>query len=1133
MLSLTQIFLHNWHRFSHHVISVEDSLYLAGHNGSGKSSVLDALQMVLVADLHQVRFNSSAQDRSARNLDSYVRGKIGESRWLRPGNTVAYIALEFSDKQTGKQTTLGVCIEAGEGRTPERTYFILPEPLDPGLFVVEGRPLPRRELKQMMTTARNHRGARTYDQITEYQAELLNRLGGLHERFRDLFLRALTFQPIRNIREFVEQWLLTPRPLDVETLQKVVDRLSNLSSSAQEVENKLAALQAITARQAEIRRLQDLNYQYIVLAALLQVVQAQSRIDAYEQRCDRLQQQVRRGQTEMADLKLAVQGSQDALLEAQLRLRESGVVRRRDELQRQISELQAEASARRNQWQSIRRELQQEAEILRHLLPATDHLPGLEGSAADMLRSLLDHIAALSPQEPPTADLAAQLDGVIPALEEFLTKTQEHYFRLRQEIESLRERGKVLEQELAQLRHEYTRDGASAAKQRLTYPQTTERLRDLLIPLVGARPPLLCELLEIPDERWQNAVEALLGQRRFTIILQPGYFDAGLRILDEARAQEKLYDAGLLDIERIKNDGRPAQAESLALQVTVALPALRPYIDTVLGDIIICDHVSQLRKYRRSVTPEVVVYGEWTARAIPPARYTPWFIGKRAQRSQIEVREKELAGIGNRLAELAPAVAQVEGQVGRLKRWHQLAQLRQRLQAPLDERPLRELIAEHTAELQSLDLSGVQGLEQEVQRLSGLVSSQREAERQRLTQVVGWETELRSQQGELILARRELAEREQQATQMRGRYPEVVATVENLLAQRIQGAVRDAPAENSQDISHSPLDLGEAIRNTEIAARNFETRAMNEQRLLAQDATTYNTLYQFAARAADPAEGRYAQEAERLGGTELPKYKEQIAQARSEAEEELREHVLHRLREQILGARQELERLNDTLTRHEFHGERYRFRYQPAEEVREFYDLINDAQLLGAGSLFESQFYQDHKMTFDRFYELLTRAPRSESEHLEQEQLTDYRRYLHYDIEVTHPDGRTSRLSRIMDQTSGGETQTPFYLAIATSFVQLYRIDERSGRSTIRLVVFDEAFSKMDQDRIGATLDLFQRFNLQVITATPLERCEYLVPKVCTSLVLTAAGDTVLVEPYRNYAARLEAADPLGKSYAG
>ncbi len=147
--------------------------------------------------------------------------------------------------------------------------------------------------------------------------------------------------------------------------------------------------------------------------------------------------------------------------------------------------------------------------------------------------------------------------------------------------------------------------------------------------------------------------------------------------------------------------------------------------------------------------------------------------------------------------------------------------------------------------------------------------------------------------------------------------------------------------------------------------------------------------------------------------------------------------------------------------------------------------------------------------------------PQSEAERREQDHMIGYRRYLNYDIEITHANGQISRLSRIMGQTFGGETQTPFYLTIAASFVQLYRIGERDSRPILRLVAFDEAFSKMDQDRIGATLDLFQQFGLQIITATPLERCEYLVPKICTSLVLSTIGDGVWIEPYRNYVARM------------
>ncbi|NJP07748.1 MAG: hypothetical protein HC837_20085 [Chloroflexaceae bacterium] len=317
-------------------------------------------------------------------------------------------------------------------------------------------------------------------------------------------------------------------------------------------------------------------------------------------------------------------------------------------------------------------------------------------------------------------------------------------------------------------------------------------------------------------------------------------------------------------------------------------------------------------------------------------------------------------------------------------------------------------------------------------------------------------------------------------------------------------------------------DWDEAIQQAQQLAREIEAQTNPGHSAADPGGTAYNTRYQFAAQAADPDEQRYAEEEQRLTATELPHFREQIQQAQREAEEELREHVLHRLREQILVARQQLERINDALARLEFHGERYRFISQPAEERRAFYELIDGTHRIGPGSLFQSEFYAEHKEDFDQLYAALTHTPQSEREQRELEHLTDYRRYLSYDIQVTHGDGRTSNLSKIIGQTSGGETQTPFYLTIAASFVQLYHIHDRNGRPTIRLVAFDEAFSKMDQDRIGATLDLFQQFGLQIITATPLERCEYLVPKICTTLVLTAVSDTVLIEPYRNYDARLE-----------
>ena len=72
---------------------------------------------------------------------------------------------------------------------------------------------------------------------------------------------------------------------------------------------------------------------------------------------------------------------------------------------------------------------------------------------------------------------------------------------------------------------------------------------------------------------------------------------------------------------------------------------------------------------------------------------------------------------------------------------------------------------------------------------------------------------------------------------------------------------------------------------------------------------------------------------------------------------------------------------------------------------------------------------------------------------------------------------------------SGGETQTPFYIAVLASFAQLYRVNDatRFG-NTVRLVVFDEAFNKMDSDRITESVLLLRKMGLQAIICTPPDK---------------------------------------------
>ena len=122
---------------------------------------------------------------------------------------------------------------------------------------------------------------------------------------------------------------------------------------------------------------------------------------------------------------------------------------------------------------------------------------------------------------------------------------------------------------------------------------------------------------------------------------------------------------------------------------------------------------------------------------------------------------------------------------------------------------------------------------------------------------------------------------------------------------------------------------------------------------------------------------------------------------------------------------------------------------------------------------------------------------------------TDYRSYLDYDIEIRKKDGSFQKFSDIYGEKSGSETQVPYYVAIAASFYQLYRFG-----NSVRLMLLDEAFDKMDDERIKAMMEFFNSLDLQVILATPPAKIEIIGEQVGTILTAIRADRASIVEEY-------------------
>lgn len=166
--------------------------------------------------------------------------------------------------------------------------------------------------------------------------------------------------------------------------------------------------------------------------------------------------------------------------------------------------------------------------------------------------------------------------------------------------------------------------------------------------------------------------------------------------------------------------------------------------------------------------------------------------------------------------------------------------------------------------------------------------------------------------------------------------------------------------------------------------------------------------------------------------------------------------------------------------------------------------VLDDDGFEGQLSLGEDLFYQK----YEKQIALLTEKfmpPREEDGQKrklhkeEMEKYADYRNYLTFSmyerVEDEFGNVKKNSVDDMAGRDSGGEGQNPKYVALLAGFAMLY-MQQGSTDSKIRLVLLDEAFSKMDKERSEVCLRYARELDLQLIVCVPDERLQSLIRNV-------------------------------------
>jgi uncharacterized protein YPO0396 len=633
---------------------------------------------------------------------------------------------------------------------------------------------------------------------------------------------------------------------------------------------------------------------------------------------------------------------------------------------------------------------------------------------------------------------------------------------------------------------------------RQTYRKEVAALLHLLrTRLKGKRDPQpFCELIEVPNERWRDAVEGYLNTRRFDVLVAPEDFPRALSLYDRHKREYHLpgvgpvfiAGVGLVDIERLRGAVRPPERRSLAEQIVTTDPLARDYANYVLGDVICCETEQELRQHRTGITDSVMVYRNHVARQTPPEVFRRHYIGAAAQaRRSEEIHERlgelaaELVVLGDDLAWVAKAVDQCKDAVrgvqslsGHIEHANKLKDLR-----------FQEVATERL--LQHLDRREVDRLDAEIRRIGAELD---QCDRQH-------DANLR-EQGECATrldTLREAADGKKVERQ----------TAERILAEACVSMTGEREATLAAHYTEVTTNrpLAEARKTFEQQHRTVLSRIDNWRDQLVQLKTTYVNKRQFGGECGGEGYGDFAEERDLWRESRLPEYADRIAKAKQQALEQLAEDIIFRLRENLVDVRRQIGGLNQALKEVAFGADRYEFTLEVNPEHKEFHDVIMEAGHFQQDSLF-GEAAMRNPATRQTLEELLNQLIQSEASRVktELEAKADYREYFDYDLRIHHPDGTSSRYSRVSGDKSGGETQNPYYIAIFASLYRLYRRLSPDGQPACGLVLLDEAFSKMDEYRIGATLKFARALGLQLILATPKERSELVIPLVESSLYI-------------------------------
>jgi hypothetical protein len=1069
-IRLTKIHALNWYGYRDS-LPVTGNLVLAGVTGSGKSILMDLLMLVLVGpERARHHFNRSATgSRSDRTIKGYClldtkREENGQPQYFHDKGVTTYIGGEFTWPQSpgagGREPrieTWGLRFEFRNTTENDgfHTPFYCPASLEREDFLSvspeDGKSRTRTlaEFKAMIES----KGGRIFTTSREYLRDMANpsHLNFNKEVLERLLPSAMSFTNLKSFDDFCRQFVLPAESVPVEDVTSSFRNFESYERELRELRAQLDKLLNIRQLAKTLREAERDQNVAAYLAAENAWEHAAAEVAGMESRLAKLREDFAEDEARLVQL--------TDLTEETRKQRERSIALLNESTEGRLYKDLADRI----------RKLETDIERLRALAAKID------GGLTQRLKSARKWM-----QEASKAPIHPYLDvtrmeeaiGFLDSCERAETSnTLAHLASAADQLcKQLRERFRTDAEELRKLRSEKSDLAAQIDALRKGLPPVPQpllsALRDSLPSLPGQPAPrALRELCEVEDEAWRAAAEVAL-EEKFAVLISPEDHARALEIL-AALPESDLHKAGpqrLIDTSRIATRHSSAK-KSLAEIFRSGDVSARNYIDSLFGDVVRVASSAEFANHESAITPDGLLKRGSTVTRPRPYDGQP-FIGENGLKRQLEIKLTRLGEIEAALRRLEPIEREIESLIAaRQTEIPDHSSISSEL-VRIEELPNKQ--AEHEdlmSQLEAIATDEIATLEQRI------VDFQE--------QIDAWEKEKNS-----ILRKGGHKDIEQSEKQLAVRKEEASRREDDFSRAKLRIDI-SAHLERYQSWKQEAAGFTHAL---DIRAREFSKAAAAAEILATQTIGDLKVAMldfkkTFQPKFDDlPEDGRDAQPYERVLGlienANIPEYEKKSATERKRWESLFRTQVLSRMQQAIKNVENIISLLNHQLKRPIGH-DRYKIERKPNPEFRIYRELIDLNALHHEDELFFASMGEDLKDALNAFLTTLVKNANSP----DAARLLDYRQYFDYDLlvsDIRDPDGKPVSVDKQSGKMSGGENQSPYFVAILASYLHAYnRHETRRKEPSLALVPIDEAFSKLSGERIQNCLQAMAELDLQ------------------------------------------------------